>query len=144
MVAWQDDINLYAKRRKKDPKKIEKILINKGWEPVNYTTEMKNALFDFLDKWYTLSIKELPKPATQRTNPISFILFDKYCLKKDSIKTIISNGKVINSKPKNAGYISIVFDVNSHKIIKSFFSRTLVDLILMHYDLVEYVRRGKW
>lgn len=70
MSLWDKDIEEYAKSRKKDPYKVEGILQRDGWEAAKYSPSMKKALFEWLDQWYTLSIKNLPTPATAtRRNP---------------------------------------------------------------------------
>lgn len=68
---WDSDIEEYCQLRGKDPAKVEAILLRKGWNPDNYSPSMRSALFNYLDKWYTLSIKNLPEPAT-RKNPITY------------------------------------------------------------------------
>lgn len=67
---WKEHIQVYSKSRNRDPAKVEAILLRKGWKPSLYREEMREQLFDFLDKWYTLSVKNLPAPATSlRRNP---------------------------------------------------------------------------
>lgn len=70
MSMWDRDIIEYCQSREKEKRKVEGILIRKGWELQNYNSSMKDSLFEWLDQWYTLSIKNLPTPATSyRSNP---------------------------------------------------------------------------
>lgn len=74
---WDQHIEQYAARNDKDPSRVEGILIRGGWEPAQYHASMKSELFDYLDDWYTLSIKTLPTPATQnRRNPSPYFYED--------------------------------------------------------------------
>jgi len=71
MSAWNKDIEEYAHSRNKEPAKVQGILQRDGWDESNYKSSMKKALFEWLDQWYTLSIKNLPTPATAlRRNPV--------------------------------------------------------------------------
>lgn len=67
---WKDHIAAWANRNDKESCKAEGILVREGWDPDSYRASMKEELHTFLDKWYTLSVKNLPKPATYRSNPI--------------------------------------------------------------------------
>jgi hypothetical protein len=80
MSTWNNDIEDYAKSRSKDPAKVEGILQRDGWEATKYTSSMKKALFEWLDQWYTLSIKNLPAPATaaRRKNPTTVAFAESY------------------------------------------------------------------
>lgn len=69
MGTWFEDIEEWASTNNRDPSKVEAICLRNGWIPEKYHSEMKDDLFDFLNQWYTLSIKKLPKPATYRKNP---------------------------------------------------------------------------
>jgi len=72
MSMWEADIEDYSDSRNKDPEKVAGILQRKGWLPAEYDSSMKKSLFAWLDQWYTLSIKNLPAPATARKrNPSS-------------------------------------------------------------------------
>lgn len=93
---WNADIQEYSTSRGRDPKKVHSILLSKGWEPAKYQSSMKNALFDFLDQWYTLSIKTLPTPATLRRNPAN--CYRRY--------TKLDNGWKILTESKGNSYIT--------------------------------------
>jgi hypothetical protein len=70
-MGWKSDIAAWAKRNNKDPERVSNIAMRKGWDPNRYTASMQKQLFDYLDKWYTLSVKVLPTPATAlRRNPV--------------------------------------------------------------------------
>jgi hypothetical protein len=71
MSMWDRDIDDYCRSRKKERHKVIGILTRKGWNSQEYQSSMKNDLFNWLDQWYTLSIKNLPEPATTRRNPIT-------------------------------------------------------------------------
>jgi len=81
MSEWDEDISNYCKSRSREPSKVEGILSREGWESTKYKASMKDALFAWLDQWYTLSIKNLPTPATSgsslRCNP-SVSSFETY------------------------------------------------------------------
>lgn len=67
---WDNDIEQYCFDRNKDFDRVEDILIRGGWNPDLYQSHMIDDLYNYLDDWYTLSIKNLPKPATsRRRNP---------------------------------------------------------------------------
>jgi len=69
-MSWNDDIASWAQKNGRDPKKVDRIAKKGGWDTSKYLDTMKSALFDYLDKWYTLSVKDMPAPATQlRRNP---------------------------------------------------------------------------
>lgn len=71
MSDWDNDINEYCQSRDKDLSKVIGILTRKGWDPYNYRASMKTDLFNWLDQWYTLSVKNLPAPATKyKRNPV--------------------------------------------------------------------------
>jgi len=70
MSNWEQDIASWASRNNRDPDTVEGILLSKGWKPKKYQASMKEDLFYYLDQWYTLAVKKLPKPATNlRKNP---------------------------------------------------------------------------
>jgi len=69
-MSWDSDIDEYCKLRGREPQHVRTILKRKAWNKKLYQPSMKSELFEFLDKWYTLSIKKLPSPATNRKNPI--------------------------------------------------------------------------
>jgi len=71
-MSWDADIANWADRNSRNPEKVEKICIRKGWDPNSYTPSMQKNLFEWLDAWYTLSVKTLPSPATSRKNPIYY------------------------------------------------------------------------
>ena len=70
-MGWKNDIAEWAHKHQQEPSVMEKIAIKKGWDASKYKPSMKSELFDFLTKWYTLSVKTLPEPATSklRKNP---------------------------------------------------------------------------
>lgn len=69
-MTWFSDIEEWSILNTRDPEIVENICIRKGWDPTKYSSSMKSALFDWLDQWYTLSIKKLSTPATSlRRNP---------------------------------------------------------------------------
>lgn len=69
-MGWKSDIAEWARKHQQEPSVMEGIALRKGWEPSKYKASMKSSLFDFLTKWYTLSVKTLPEPATaKRRNP---------------------------------------------------------------------------
>lgn len=70
MSMWDKDIIEYCQSRQKEKRKVEGILTRKGWESQDYHSSMKDSLFEWLDQWYTLSVKKLPAPATSyQPNP---------------------------------------------------------------------------
>jgi hypothetical protein len=70
-MSWDDDIQEWSKKSGRDPSRQKNILVNEGWDPKKYQPSMKAALFDYLDKWHTLSLKNMPSPATLRKNPFA-------------------------------------------------------------------------
>lgn len=98
-MGWKSDIASWARQREKDPKIVEDIAVEKGWEPAKYQSSMKGSLHDFLTKWYTLSVKNLPEPATsKRRNPIR---------QKQQKYTKLSNGWRIWTTKETDGYSTI-------------------------------------
>jgi hypothetical protein len=69
-MSWDLDIEEWSQNNQRDAETVSGICVRKGWEPEKYLPSMKKQLFDWLDQWYTLSIKKLPPPATaSRRNP---------------------------------------------------------------------------
>ena len=73
MKDWKSIISDWSRKNDRDPSIVEGILLRNGWDPSKFDLSMKDQLIDYLDQWYTLSIKELPEPATKnlRRNPYS-------------------------------------------------------------------------
>ncbi len=71
-MGWAEDISSWATKNNQESETVEGIAIDKGWESRKYKNSMRDTLFDFLDQWYNLSVKNLPIPATSdlKRNPI--------------------------------------------------------------------------
>lgn len=71
-MSWRDHVAAWAKANQREFSRVEGILIRNGWNPESYRDSMEKDLFYWLDQWYTLSVKNLPQPATNyKKNPIS-------------------------------------------------------------------------
>lgn len=96
MNTWLEDVEEWAKSNNRNPSKVEAICIRHGWNPEKYTSRMKDELFDWLDDWYTLSIKKLSKPATRyQKNPDN--LYCPRCDNNISYIKRIYNGQMLGS-----------------------------------------------
>lgn len=65
MQAYDRDVKAWCKNKKRDPEKVKRILRKHKWLAGSYSPDMKSKLETWLNSWYTLSIKKLPKPATK-------------------------------------------------------------------------------
>jgi hypothetical protein len=133
-VGWKEDIAFWADRNGRKADKVEKIAINKGWEPKKYQSSMRAALIDYLDNWYTLSVKVLPEPATKnvknRKNPLR-TNGQKY--------TKLSNGWRIWTLQDDVTYSIIASDGNRYI---EYANNTLYDSSKIHQQLVEQLRKN--
>jgi len=91
---WKSHIEAWASENDRKPSKVEATLRRKGWNPNTYDESMRSDLYAFLDKWYTLSVKTLPEPATLRKNPIGFnkIVKEIKAPLKQFAYAVLSNG----------------------------------------------------
>ena len=127
-MGWQEDIREWSTKNDKRAEVQERVLVDKGWDPTKYTPEMKSALFDYLDKWNTLSVKTLPAPATsKRRNPTPSSLKKKF--------TQFGPWKIW-SYPKNEGYVTTA--TNGTKILE-FDSNSYLEALHIHLFLSETV-----
>jgi len=66
--CWEDDIFDWIDQQGghhfTSPANVERILVRGGWEPDLYHSTMRDDLFSWLDSWYYLATKVLPRPAT--------------------------------------------------------------------------------
>jgi len=70
-MKWDADVTKWAKNNRREPGKVKGLLVRSGWAPDQYVASMQQYLFYWLDQWYTLSVKNMPQPATTvRSNPI--------------------------------------------------------------------------
>ena len=123
---WEEDIQEYCHLRGREPDKVHGILLRKGWEPENYTSRMRDALFDFLDKWYTLSIKKLPVPATTRQkNPTTNYLH----------VTKLPGLLRVETKEVNNAFVTKVFEKN--QIIFSAEDSSIITAVETHLNCIE-------
>jgi hypothetical protein len=131
-VGWKEDISSWANRNDREVDKVEKIAIREGWKPKNYRPSMKDALFDYLDKWYTLSIKILPEPATKnRRNPSQIKI-------QGSKFTKLSNGwKIWTIRD---GETHSIIASNNNKYIE-YANNSLSNSLKIHHHLVKQLRR---
>jgi len=107
-MGWSKDIAIWARKNNKDPETVAQIAIRKGWEPAKYLPSMAEQLFDYLDQWYTLSVKALPIPATQkRRNPVASSL-------RSVTVTELENGWTIWNMPVGKKYSIIASDGNRY------------------------------
>jgi hypothetical protein len=85
MSEWEKDIKDWVRKwfKTNDPKQIARTraIAEQKWDPNydpsiqkdpdGYDSSMRKDLHHWLDNWYTLSVKDMPKPATLRKNPIN-------------------------------------------------------------------------
>jgi hypothetical protein len=126
---WDKDIEDYCRSRKKERHIVIGILTRKGWNSQNYQPSMKTNLFDWLDQWYTLSIKNLPEPATKR-NPSTQVY---------RRMTHLPGGWRIVTSYTNGEYLTQVRN-NGPQFVKIDRSKTEADIT--HTELVERILRG--
>lgn len=134
-MGWKTDIAFWASKNSRETSEVEKIAINKGWEPAKYQDSMRDSLLDFLDKWYTLSVKTLPEPATKtsnRRNPIEIAGWaHKY--------TKLSNGWRIWTIQEGDGYSVIASDSNRYI---EYSNNSLNDSVILHKEVVNQLRNN--
>ena len=78
-MSWDSDIKEWPSTHRRDVDRQKGILLDDGCDPNKYQPSMKKELFEYLDKWHTLHIKNMPQPATskRRRNPSCFHDFDR-------------------------------------------------------------------
>lgn len=97
-MSWDSDIEDWAQRHQRSPETVSAICIRKGWEPDKYHSAMKRQLFDWLDLWYTLSVKKLPTPATSlKRNPNHIAKKCPVCSQKIIFLRRIGDGMMLGS-----------------------------------------------
>jgi hypothetical protein len=143
-MYWLEHIREWAKRHKRDPKKVEKILIREGWSRNKYKPSMKQKLFNYLDEWYTLSIKSLPKPATSyKRNPLSIYVVDDIFSPDGFARTVFSNGWIIDSRPSKKGFTSVAFNKELNKETYPEKTKSLIGFVLNHHNMIDDVIAGE-
>ena len=134
-MSWKDDIASWAAKNGQEPETVGSIATGKGWEPNKYQPSMKRALFDYLDQWYTLSVKTLPAPATKnakRRNPARSAHVQKF--------TKLSNGwKIWILQDKNS-YTHSTVASNGTKYLE-YDNNTLLDSMKIHKQLIKKLKR---
>lgn len=139
---WLGHIKEWSKLHNKNYKKVEKILLRGGWRPSKYTVEMRGPLFDYLNKWYKLSVKKLPKPFTSFRRNISIDVVDDY-FGSDELVTTFSDGWVVRSSLVDSQFISIAFNEILSRETPPEEADTLVDAVVNHNDLVDDILNGR-
>lgn len=144
-MSWDEDISTWAHNNDLEPKTVGDIAIKdkkttdgkrieKGWEPSKYkSATMKDALFDYLSKWNTLSVKTLPTPATAslRKNPSTAQIVKKL--------TKLSNGWKIWTVQKS-NYTHQTIASNDDKYI-NYDDNTLLTSLKTHQRLIEKLKK---
>jgi hypothetical protein len=152
-VGWKEDIAFWANNNGREANKVEKIAINKGWEPKKYQTSMRPALLDYLDNWYTLSVKVLPEPATKsvknRKNPFKKYSDDDLEAKQHWDRALRANNCQKYTKLSNGWRIWTLQDENTYRIIASdgnkyieYANNTLYDSSKIHQRLIKQLRKN--
>ena len=136
---WEDDIAAWAYRNDKEPHKVKGILAREGWDPDSYKASMKKKLHNFLDKWYTLSIKNLPEPATYRSNPINInkIIKEIKAPLRRFAYAILSNGWRIDTffDRQAQSFLTIAYNNSLEKELEPEYSYSISESLYNH-DLV--------
>lgn len=130
MSMWDKDIDDFCRSRKKERHKVIGILTRKGWNSQDYQSSMKNDLFNWLDQWYTLSVKNLPEPATTRCNPIA---------QTYRRMTRLPGGWRITTSYIDNEYLTQVLN-DGLQFVK--IDRSKTDADVTHTELVERILRG--
>jgi hypothetical protein len=147
VIEWTQKFAKESKEvRPRDPHNIVKnILIRKGWEPEKYKPSMKSKLFEYLDEWYTLSVKKLPKPATSglRKNPLLIKVLSHKHSRNSGGKTVLSNGWEVFSKPSVNGFETIAYNQRLNKETYPLLSPNVNNAFINHYEVVDDVISGE-
>jgi len=134
--GWKSHIAEWARSNDREPSKVEGILIREGWDPKDYDTSMRRDLYKFLDKWYTLSVKTLPKPATLRSNPLflnKIIKEIKAPLKKFAY-AVLSNGWRIDTffDRSSREFLTLAYNPSLKKELEPAYSDTMSESLFNH------------
>jgi hypothetical protein len=122
----------------RDPYNIDKnILRHNGWDPDAYDPSMKPDLFRYLDMWYKLSEKTMPKPATAPK-----VITNSFSGDEGLGETALSNGWTVTSKPRDSFFISLAFNEQLNKEIYPLYSHSISELNINHYVLVDDIIAG--
>lgn len=131
MNTWKSDVKKWAKANDRDPSVVEGILVKNGWVPAKYTASMKEQLNYYLDQWYTLSVKTLPKPATnnKRRNPSH----------RFTLETPLESGWVVLTESNKSGnkFRTLAFNEALQISTPQVLSRSRTEAFLFHDGLAE-------
>jgi len=138
-MGWEEDISFWAKKNNQEFATAERIAkkgtkTEKGWDPTKYdSSTMRAALFDYLNQWYTLSVKTLPIPATKRKNPIkSKTRTQKF--------TKLSNGWKIWTVQDQRSYTHATIASNGRRHLE-YGDNTLLNSLQIHQPLVRKLKK---
>jgi len=142
-MGWKDDISSWASKNNQEPEIVEGnakreikkgTKIEKGWDPAKYdSSTMKAALFDYLNQWYTLSVKTMPIPATTalRKNPIQ---------SKTQKFTKLSNGWKIWTVQDQRSLTHSTIASNGPKYLE-YGNNTLLGSLQIHQHLIKRLKK---
>lgn len=126
---WHRDIQKYCESRNKEFDKVEGILVRKGWNPENYRASMRDSLFSYLDKWYTLSIKNLPEPATKRNPAQSY-----------EHTTELPDGWEVRTNSSIDGFLTTVTQFG--RLVYRTLDSSIIDAETTHVECIEDIYEG--